>query len=157
MSEYVVSASRTMPVAADAVYRVIADFSGAHQSILPPAFSGFRVESGGTGAGTVMSYTIDLGGRRRFIRSRADEPEPGRVLTETDLERGGVTTFTVDPMPDGCEVTISTRTESAGGLMGVIERFMAPRLLGGLYADELARLEDVAREDTRGRWVARSS
>lgn len=146
MSEYVVSASRTMPVPADDVYRVIADFSGAHQRILPPAFSGFRVESGGVGAGTVMSYTIALGGRRRFIRSRADEPEPGRVLTETDLERGAVTTFTVDPSPDGCTVTISTRMESAGGLMGVVERFMSPRLLGNLYADELALLEKVASE-----------
>ena len=147
MSEYVVSASRSMPVPADAVYRVIADLSGAHQRILPTAFSGFRVESGGTGAGTVMSYTIALGGRRRFIRSRADEPEPGRVLTETDLERGAVTTFTVDPTPDGCAVTISTRTESAAGLMGIVERFMAPRLLGNLYADELGRLEHVAREE----------
>jgi hypothetical protein len=28
--------------------------------------------------------------------------------------------------------------------MGIVERFMAPRLLGGLYADELECLEQVA-------------
>lgn len=38
MSEYVVSASRSMPVPADVVYRGIGDFSGAHQRILPPAY-----------------------------------------------------------------------------------------------------------------------
>lgn len=137
---------RRIDVAAHHIYRVLADFNSLHPRILPAAFSAFRVETGGVGAGTVIAYRLRVGGRSREARARVDEPEPGRVLTETDLARSLVTTFTVDPDGDGCRVQIDTHWRDAGGVGGWLERTFAPRVLGRLYADELDRLETVASE-----------
>jgi hypothetical protein len=74
------------------------------------------------------------------------EPEPGRVLTESDMESSLVTTFTVDPEGDRSRVRIATTWEGAGGIGGFFERTFAPRVLRRLYADELERLNRYARE-----------
>jgi hypothetical protein len=51
MARNVVSAEGMVDAPADAVYRCIADMRDHHPRFLPPAFSDFQVESGGTGAG----------------------------------------------------------------------------------------------------------
>ena len=71
---------------------------------------------------------------------RVDEPEPGRVLTETDQLSSTVTTFTVLPEGSGCRVRIGTRWQGAGGVGGLFERLFAPRVLRRIYANELERL-----------------
>ena len=100
------------------------------------------------GAGTVLSFRITAGGRTRAYRVRVAEPEPGRVLTETDLNSSLITTFTCTPEGRDSRVRIVTRWEGAGGLGGFFERLFAPRVLHRLYADELARLDAYAREQT---------
>jgi len=77
---------------------------------------------------------------------RVDEPEPGRVLTESDTASSLVTTWTVTPRGDDCTVRILTTWEGAGAIGGFFERLFAPRVLRGIYADELARLDAYARE-----------
>jgi hypothetical protein len=134
-----------MPFPPDQIYAYLSDFRRHHPRILPPAFSDFQVEEGGVGAGTVMRYRLTLGGRTESHRSLADEPEPGRVMTETLLDTGIVTTFTVEPQSGGSSVTIASDWHS-GGLRGLVERLLAPRMLRRLYIDELARLEAYARE-----------
>jgi hypothetical protein len=71
------------------------------------------------------------------------EPEPGRVLTESDPATGTVTSFRVTPEGTGSRVRIETRWQAAG-VRGAIERLVAPRLLGGINVDELARLDRYA-------------
>lgn len=78
------------------------------------------------------------------------EPEPGRVMVETDTISGAVTTFTVEPAGSGCQVRIETVFTASGGLQGLMERWFAPQMLGRLYTDELARLDRYATE-TAGR------
>jgi hypothetical protein len=117
-----------------------------HPRVLPPAFSDFEVESGGVGAGTVTRFTLNTGGRSRSYRMQVAEPEPGRVLTESDTESTLVTTFTVEPAENGSRVQISTTWEGAGGIGGFFERTFAPRVLRRLYADELERLDAYARQ-----------
>jgi hypothetical protein len=117
-----------------------------HPRFLPPAFSDFEVESGGVGAGTVTRFTLNTGGRSRSYRMQVAEPEPGRVLTESDTESTLVTSFTVDPAENGSRVQISTTWEGAGGIGGFFERTFAPRVLRRLYADELERLDAYARQ-----------
>ena len=146
MAEVHASRQRTIPAAPEHVYRVLTDFTTLHPRILPANFSDLRVEEGGTGAGTILSYHLKAGGRSRDYRVRIDEPEPGRVMTETDLTSSIVTTFTVTPVGTGCEVRIDTRWQGAAGFGGVMERLFAPRVLSRLYADELERLETVAGE-----------
>ena len=145
MSEIHVEAERTIDAPATTAYAVIADFREHHPKILPDAFSDFRVEEGGVGAGTVFGYTLNAGGRTRTARARVDEPQPGRVLRESDLATSLVTTFTVTPDRDRCIVRIETRWQSAGGIGGFFERTFAPRVLRRLYADELERLDAYAR------------
>jgi hypothetical protein len=135
------SAERSVAASPEHVYRILADYREHHPKILPPAFSNVRVEEGGVGAGTVISFDLKVGGQRHTYRQRVAEPEPGRVLTETDMSTGATTMFTVTPEGSGSRVRIQTAYEGATGLRGLIERLIAPLLLKRLYSDELARLE----------------
>jgi hypothetical protein len=139
------SAERTVDAPAAAVYGYIADMRGHHPHFLPPAFSDFQVESGGMGEGTITRFTLTAGGRTRQYRMTVAEPEPGRILTESDTGSSAVTTFTVGPQDGRALVRISTTWEGAGGIGGFFERLFAPRAMRGIYADELERLDAYAR------------
>jgi hypothetical protein len=140
------AAEGTVNAPADKVYDYIADMREHHPRFLPPAFSDFQVESGGFGAGTITRFKVTAGGRSREYRMTVAEPEPGRVLTESDTGSSLVTTFTVTPRDGACQVRISTTWDGAGGIGGFFERTFAPRVLTRMYADELARLDAYARE-----------
>jgi len=131
---------------ADVVYGYLADMRDHHPKFLPPAFSDFQVESGGVGAGTVARYKMTAGGRTREYRMQVAEPDPGRVITESDMNSTAVTTFTVSPQDGASLVRISTAWDGASGIGGVFERMFAPRVLRAIYADELKRLDAYARE-----------
>ena len=146
MSRVEASAERQMEASATNVYGYIADMVEHHPRFLPDAFSGFQVESGGIGAGTVIRFNLTAGGRTRAYHNVVDEPEPGRVLRESDTNSSAVTTFTVDPSGSGCTVRISTSWEGAAGVGGFFERLFAPRVMQRIYADELERLNTYARE-----------
>jgi polyketide cyclase/dehydrase/lipid transport protein len=141
-----VSAERSVDAAPEVVYGYLADMREHHPRFLPPAFSNFQVESGGVGAGTVTRFKVNAGGRSREYRMQIAEPEPGRVLTESDTNSSLVTTFTVDPEGSRSRVRISTTWDGAGGIGGFFERMFAPRVMRGIYADELERLDGYARE-----------
>src|SRR3954464_10167672 len=97
-----VSASAEIRAAAVNVYRMIADYRDGHQRIIPPQyFRNLEVDAGGYGAGTQIRYDLRAFGTTYHARARITEPEPGRVLVETDLAKGAVTTFTVDSLGGG--------------------------------------------------------
>ena len=146
MAQNRIVAERSINAPAERVYRYLADYREHHPRILPPAFSDFRVEEGGVGAGTVIRFRVTAGGLVRSYYQLVAEPAPGRVLIEAGIESSEATTFTVTPDGDRCRVRIVTTWEGAGGVGGFIERLLAPRLLGPLYADELARLDRYAQE-----------
>ena len=130
---------------AELVYGLIADMKEHHARFLPPALKDLRVEQGGNGAGTTYRVTgVFLGGERE-LHMRVDEPEPGRVLTESHLDSPLVTTWTVEPAADGTRVTIETVWPSAGGLGGLLERLLAPRAMAKVYREELRLLDRYAR------------
>lgn len=145
MAPISVSAERTVGAPAPEVYGYIADMR-QHPHFLPPAISDFQVVSGGVGAGTITTFNLTAGGRTRQYRMQVAEPEPGRVLTESDTTSTAVTAFTVTPEGSDCQVQISTTWQGAGGVGGVFERLFAPRVLRRIYADELNRLDAYARE-----------
>ena len=138
-----ISAERLVDAPADVVYHCIADYLHHHRpgGFLPPAFSELRIERGGVGAGTMMTFTMTLAGRGRTTTAEVSEPEPGRVLVETgDQVR---TTFTVQSERPGARVRFDTVID-AGGLEGLMTWLFASRLLQPLYRDELERLERLA-------------
>ena len=87
------------------VYAVLADYLRHHARIMPSSlFSRLQVEEGGVGASTVFHITLRVMGRTQTLHMRVAEPEPGRVLTETNLDTGVVTVFEVAP-DDGGSLT----------------------------------------------------
>ena len=102
------------------------------------------------GAGTITRFKLTAGGRTREYRTKIAEPEPGRVLTESDTGSSAVTTFTVSPHGAASLVQISSTWDGAGGIGGLLERIFAPRVLRAIYTDELKRLDAYARERRPG-------
>jgi hypothetical protein len=73
------------------------------------------------------------------------------VLVETDLEKGAVTSFVVDPVGVAkSRVTIKTDMPTRSGLLGWVERAVIRRFLERVYAAELALLDAELRVDARG-------
>ena len=143
MSKVEVTAERAIDAPAGTVYGYLAHLE-EHRQFLPPAFSDFEVEAGGAGAGSVVTFKVSAGGRARSYRMTVAEPEPGRVITESDSNSSLVTTFTVDPQGSTSRVRIFTSWDGAGGIGGFFERLFAPRAVRKIYLDELARLNAYA-------------
>ena len=143
-------ASALVDAPPQALYAIIADYQHGHPRILPrPPFVSLTVEQGGVGAGTVIHVGMRVLGRLRMLRSVITEPEPGRVLVETN-DNGYVTTFTVEPRADGQQayVTIATDMPGRAGILGSLERWLASRLLRPVYVRELEQLAAVAAKGT---------
>ena len=140
MGKITVAKEGAVGAPAELTYRLIAD-DQHHRHILPEGFSDFEVLEGGVGAGTVHRFKIAAGGKLREYVMRVDEPEPGRVITESDQSSSLVTSFTVTPDGDGCRVLISTQWDGAGGVGGFFERTFAPKGLRRVYDEMLRRLD----------------
>ncbi len=141
------AAERTIDAPAAHVYHVIRDFRQHHPNFLPPQFSDFEIETGGMGSGTVHRFRMTLAGRTTDYRVRVGEPQPGRMLIESDASRRMLTTFMVDPEPDGrTRVRIHTRWYT-DGFAGFVERLVAPRLLARVYREELRLMDRYATGD----------
>jgi hypothetical protein len=146
MSSYRAEASAVVAAPPATVYGTIADYHRGHRAILTARyFTDMTVEEGGQGAGTVARVVMEVFGARATYRLRVTEPEPGRVLRETDDEAGVVTTFTVDPVQGGAasRVTIATEARTAPGVRGLFERLMNPFITRRIYREELAQLARV--------------
>ena len=141
-----VLAERNIEADATTVYGYLADLRQHHPRFLPSEFSDFEVLSGGVGAGTVASFKVTAGGRTRAYRMEVSEPEPGRVLVESDANSSLVTTFKVTPADGKCSVRITTTWQGAGGVGGIFERLFAPKVMQRIYQDELDALNRYALE-----------
>lgn len=145
--KHTVSASAVIPARRDRVYSLLADYNDGHQRILPRQFTSLTVEEGGIGAGTIIHVQMSFLGKKQSYRAAITEPEPGRVLVETNLEANSwVTTFTVNPShaPADSNVTISTELPVRTGFPGKIERLFSTLLLRPIYVKELENLARVA-------------
>ncbi len=136
-------------VPASRVYSILADYRQGHPAILPRKY--FRkadVEAGGTGAGTRLNIEMKVLGTVKSFRHVVSEPQPGRVLVESDVEGTTVTTFTVDPVGDGsaCSLKIETQFPVRPGIAGTIERSITSTMLRRIYAEEIAMLREYARK-----------
>jgi ribosome-associated toxin RatA of RatAB toxin-antitoxin module len=144
MPEIYVTHERAVGAPAHLVYSLIADMKNHHSNFLPDCFSPLTVEKGGYGDGTVISFTMRLGGQTTAATSDIAEPEPGRVLTERVRQSGLLTTWTVTPTAAGCTVRLESRWH-AGGLGGLLQWLVAPGMLRKVYDEELRLLDAYAR------------
>lgn len=146
MSQAHAEASGIVNAPPSVVYAALADYRGGHPKVLPRKyFSDLIVEAGGTGAGTEFRVTVTVLGTQTKYHMRVAEPEPGRVLSETDLATDLTTTFTIDPIDGGrrSRVTIATRWTSRGGLAGLVERITTPFFMRRIYAQQLRQMNAV--------------
>lgn len=137
---------------ADRIYAIIADFHNGHRRILPPEyFVSLEVERGGVGAGTIIRFQLCVLGSVREFRAAVSEPEPGRVLVETNLDSGATTTFIITPLDgqNASRVAITSTFATGRGVAGWLERFLATLFLRRVYAKELRLLSAVAREQLK--------
>lgn len=145
VTEHVLTVSATIGAPADRLYAILADYHEGHPSILPrPPFVSLDVEEGGVGAGTRIRVEMKMLGRRETFRAVVSEPDPGRVLVETN-DTGYTTTFTVAARADGrgSDVTFSTSLKGDGVLKSIARRLSA-RLLRPVYLRELELLAQRA-------------
>src|SRR5437870_5216452 len=133
MAPYSISRSLRIAAPPARIYGLIADYRNGHPRIVPKQFTNLRVESGsGVGAGTVIRFDVTVLGRTDHFKAIVSEPEPGRMLVETNLEpNDSVTTFIVEPEDRGraANVTIRTELNARPGVIGAIERFITTRVL----------------------------
>lgn len=154
MQSYETKASTVVKASAHQVYAIIADYHQGHPHMLPKQFTKLTVAQGGVGAGTQVRFEMNVMGQTHRFHGVITEPEPGRVLVESntsDTMPPSVTTFTVEPLAGDahCQVTIQTQSQSRNGLAGVIERFLSKRFLQRVYAQELALLATYAEGQTQ--------
>ena len=145
MSNIHAQAVATIDAPAEIVYNILTDYQVGHPAILPRSyFTGLTVEQGGRGAGTVIVTRMQVMGAERTFRMTVAEPQPGRVLVESDGKT--TTTFTVEPSGAAlCRVTIATEARPSPGLQGWIERLFTPSFLRRVYSQELQILAEYAR------------
>jgi hypothetical protein len=147
MAQHIISASALIDSPADLLYKIVADYHNGHPNIIPrPPFVSLTVEEGGVGAGTVIHSQMKMMGRVQSFRAKITEPDPGRVLVETDLENRFVTSFIVEPRDNDqrSEVTIRTEAKIRDGLFGKIEKWMLTKVLHPIYVQELQKLSEFA-------------
>ena len=145
-----VSTSAVINAPAKQVYAILADYHDGHPRILPRQYFPFlEVERGGVGAGTVLRFQMRAPGMTRTFHADVTEPEPGRVLMEsnrldTDPSSKSMTTFTVDPINDEqqAQVTISTALSVSNWLEGLFTTMFLRRV----YAQELKQIATLAEE-----------
>jgi hypothetical protein len=145
MSKIRVQASAEINARPEQIYAVISDYQVGHPAILPkPPFVGLEIEKGGRGAGTLMWTTVKMWGFTYKYHHLVTEPEPGRVLVETDVDTGQFSSFTIDSLDGGSRsrVTIYSELPSSPGILGWMERLTQPSIIGGLFKRELRILSD---------------
>jgi hypothetical protein len=138
-----VSRSARINARAAQVYAAIADYRQQHPHIVPPEFfPRLEVLEGGVGAGTRTRVEMRVLGTTRVFEQVVTEPEPGRVLVESNQDGSGVSTFTVDSVDGGesADVTIATEIEARPGIAGLAERLVTSVMLPRIYRKELAQL-----------------
>ncbi len=150
MTRTTAAASAMIHAPADRVYSIIADYRTLHPLILPKEyFLLLHVEEGGIGAGTIINFSMRIMGRTQNFRSLITEPEPGRLLVETDVRSETATSFYVmrGDDPSLTRVTISTELRGRNWM----ENFLAKPMLQKIYRQELERLARLAEDQTARR------
>lgn len=145
MKTQTATASRDIHASADQVYRIIADYRNTHPLILPKGyFLSLDVEEGGFGAGTIVNFAMRILGRTQSFRSLITEPEPGRLLVETDIQSEIPTSFHVEPAGDSSTTRVTISTQLKG--RSWIEGLLAKPTLQKIYRQELELLARLAED-----------
>ncbi len=143
MSHIYVKSEKIVDANPEDVYAVISDYREKRPQLLTSNFVDYKVERGGRGDGTVVSYRLHAARRERPYHIQVKEPVKGQVLVENDTNSSLVTTWTVSPIEDGqrTNVRLVTEWEGGSGINGFFERTFAPIGLRRIYNTVLNHLD----------------
>ncbi|RFC71378.1 SRPBCC family protein [Streptomyces sp. AcE210] len=132
---------RVIAAKPDDVFDALADYSGTRAKLLPEHFSEYEVREGGDGEGTLVHWKLQATSKRiRDCLLEVSEPTDGE-LVEKDRNSSMVTTWRVTPSGEGASrVVVTTVWNGAGGIGGFFEKTFAPKGLGRIYDEVLAKL-----------------
>jgi hypothetical protein len=149
MNQIHAEVSEVIEAQPERVYAILSDYRVSHPAILPkPYFTEITVEQGGQGASTIVRAQMKVMGTELVYHLIVSEPQPGRVLMETDADAGVTTTFTVEPLNGGSHsrVTIATDAAASPGVKGWLERLFNPPVMCRIYQQELLQLAAYTRK-----------
>uniref|UniRef100_A0AAU1U5M4 SRPBCC family protein n=1 Tax=Streptomyces sp. NBC_00119 TaxID=2975659 RepID=A0AAU1U5M4_9ACTN len=132
---------RVIAAKPDDAFDALADYSGTRAKLLSEHFSEYEVREGGDGEGTLVHWKLQATSKRiRDCLLEVSEPTDGE-LVEKDRNSSMVTTWRVTPSGEGASrVVVSTVWNGAGGIGGFFEKTFAPKGLGRIYDEVLAKL-----------------
>jgi hypothetical protein len=128
------------------VYALVTDYHVGHVLILPKEYLyDLRVEAGGQGDGTIISFRSRVLGVERENRARISELEPGRKYVENEVNEAFDTTYTFTPVNEGRQVRveIATNMKADPGFMGLMEQVFLPSILRRINEKELQLIANV--------------
>lgn len=152
MSQIHVEAERIINARPEDVYRFLADYRDKRPHILTSDYTDYQVAQGGSGAGTVVTYTFHTARGARPYELHVEEPAPG-TLRERDARSTLTTTWRVAQSGTSSQSRVSIATEWTGGtgIGGFFERTFAPASLRRTYQRILGRLDEALSGAEAGR------
>ena len=142
MAQVTARAERAIDAPAERVRAALADYETVRPTILTEHYGDYRVEAGGTGAGSRVHWTLQATKSR--VRDQLVEvsvPAEDRIV-ERDTNSSMVTTWTVEREGTAqATVVVDTRWQGASGVGGFFERRFAPPGLRRIHDAVLANLE----------------
>jgi hypothetical protein len=131
------------------VYAILSDYKNERPRLLTPNFLDYKVEQGGQGAGTVVSYRLHAANRERPYKMRVSAAQKNELLVEQDENSSLVTRWSLSPFQAGrrTKVQVSTTWEGSNGVGGFFERTFAPLGVRGIYNAILAKLSNSVAPD----------
>ncbi|MGW8377622.1 SRPBCC family protein [Streptomyces sp. ODS28] len=142
MAQVEATTQREIAAKPDDVFDALADYSETRSRLLPGQFSEYEVREGGDGEGTVVHWKLQATSKRvRDCLLDVTEPAEGE-LVEKDRNSSMVTTWRVTPgaAENTSRVVVTTTWNGAGGIGGFFEKTFAPKGLGRIYDELLAKL-----------------
>ncbi|MFJ8938778.1 SRPBCC family protein [Streptomyces sp. NPDC102365] len=141
MAQVEATTERVVTGQPDDVFDALADYNGTRSKILSEHFSEYEVLEGGDGEGSVVHWKLQATSKRiRDCLLDVSEPTDGE-LVEKDRNSSMVTTWRVTPAGEGrSRVVVSSVWDGASGIGGFFERTFAPKGLGRIYDEVLAKL-----------------
>jgi uncharacterized protein YndB with AHSA1/START domain len=142
MSEVVATAERMVRAPAERVFAALADYEEMRPRIVTEKFRDYRVETGGDGAGTRVSWRFAATKSRVREQVMVVTQPTENTLVESDANSSLVTMWTVLATDAGhSTVRVRTSWQGAAGIGGFFERTFAPKGLRRVYDQMLERLD----------------
>ena len=141
MAHIHVQAEQTVNASPEEVYAFLKDYTKRPQ-ILTENYLNYKVEEGGIGAGTVVTYRLHAANRERGYRIQVSDPGTGKTLQESDAGSSLVTTWTMTPEAGSqkTRVQVTSDWEGGKGVGGFFEKTFAPLGLKRIYTEILGKL-----------------